>query len=88
MEEKTERNTEVSREQGDINTSSSRRKYWERNLNGEAEKIFEKDKKYFLQQALSTPVLNVLKKTEGIYLEDFEGRKYIDMHGNGVHKTQ
>ena len=87
MEEKTERKTEVSREQGDVNTGSARRKYWERNLNGEAEKIFEKDKKYFLQQALSTPVLNVLKKTEGIYLEDFEGRKYIDMHGNGVHNA-
>ena len=77
----------VSREQGDINTSDERHKYWERNLSKEAREIFEEDKKYFLHQALSTPVLNVLKKTDGIYIEDCDGRKYIDMHGNGVHNA-
>ena len=77
----------VSREQGDINTSDERKKYWERNLSGEAKEIFEEDKKYFLHQALSTPCLNVLKKTEGISIEDFNGKKYIDMHGNGVHNA-
>lgn len=77
----------VEREQGDINTTANREKYWQRNLSREAREIFEMDKKYFLHQALSTPVLNVLSKAEGIYIEDLDGRKYIDMHGNGVHNA-
>ena len=77
----------VEREQGDINTTANREKYWERNLSEEAREIFEMDKKYFLHQALSTPVLNVLSRAEGIYIEDLDGKKYIDMHGNGVHNA-
>ena len=77
----------ISREQGDINQGRSREKYWEKNLGSEAEIWFEEDKKYFLHQALSTPVLNMLGKTEGIYIYDLEGKKYIDMHGNGVHNA-
>jgi 4-aminobutyrate aminotransferase len=75
----------IEREQGDVNTTDNRRKYWERNLSGEAKKWFDEDNKYFLHQSLSTPVLNVLAKAQGIYIEDLDGKKYIDMHGNGVH---
>lgn len=77
----------IEREQGDVNTTANRRKYWERNLSGEAKKWFEKDGKYFLHQSLSTPVLNVVEKAYGIYLEDMDGKRYIDMHGNGVHNA-
>jgi 4-aminobutyrate aminotransferase len=77
----------VEREQGDINTTANREKYWQQNLSEEAREIFEMDKKYFLHQALSTPVLNVLSRAEGIYIEDLDGKKYIDMHGNGVHNA-
>ena len=75
------------REQGDINTTTNRRKYWERNLSKQARTWFDEDTKYFLHQSLSTPVLNVLSRAEGIYLQDLEGNKYIDMHGNGVHNA-
>jgi 4-aminobutyrate aminotransferase len=75
------------REQGDINTTTNRRKYWERNLSKQARTWFDKDTKYFLHQSLSTPVLNVLSRAEGIYLQDLEGNKYMDMHGNGVHNA-
>jgi len=75
------------REQGDINLTPSRRKYWERNLLGQAKKWFEEDARYFLHQSLSTPVINVLSKAQGIYLEDLDGKQYIDMHGNGVHNA-
>ncbi len=75
------------REQGDINTTTNRRKYWERNLSKQARTWFDEDTKYFLHQRLSTPVLNVLSRAEGIYLQDLEGNKYIDMHGNGVHNA-
>ena len=77
----------MEREQGDINTTANRKKYWERNLSGRAREIFEQDNKYFLHQSLSTPVLNVLSKAQGIHIEDLDGNSYIDMHGNGVHNA-
>ena len=75
------------REQGDINTTANREKYWKQNLSGTAKKWFEKDGQYFLHQSLSTPVINVLSKAQGIYIEDLDGKQYIDMHGNGVHNA-
>ena len=77
----------MEREQGDVNTTANRKKYWERNLSGDAKKWFEEDKRYFLHQSLSTPVLNVIERAYGIYLEDMDGNRYIDMHGNGVHNA-
>ncbi len=75
------------REQGDINTTKLRKDYWKKNLTGETKFWFEEDKKYFLHQSLSTPVLNVLKSAERASIEDLAGRKYLDMHGNGVHNA-
>jgi len=77
----------VEREQGDVNTTDNRRKYWERNLAGESKKWFDEDHKHFLHQSLSTPVINVIAKAQGIYIEDLDGKSYIDMHGNGVHNA-
>jgi 4-aminobutyrate aminotransferase len=74
-------------EQGDVNTTAARKRYWERNLSGEAMVWFEEDKRYFLHQSLSTPVLNVIAKAEGAWLEDINGKRYLDMHGNGVHNA-
>ncbi len=78
---------QTGREQGDINTTSNRKKYWERNLSPGAKKIFEEDNRYFMHQSLSTPVLDVISKAHGIYIEDMNGKQYIDMHGNGVHNA-
>ena len=50
----------IEREQGDVNTTANRQKYWKRNLKGESKRWFDEDQKYFLHQSLSTPVLNVL----------------------------
>jgi len=77
----------IEREQGDVNTTANRKKYWARNLSGPAKKWFDEDMKYFLHQSLSTPVLNVLSRADGIHIEDLGGKKYIDMHGNGVHNA-
>ncbi len=74
-------------EQGDVNTGINREKYWERNLSPKARSICEKDNRYFLHQNLSTPVMNVLSKTHGIFIEDINGKTYMDMHGNGVHNA-
>ncbi len=77
----------IEREQGDVNTTADRQKYWTRNLKGESKRWFDEDQKYFLHQSLSTPVLNVLSRAQGVYIEDLAGNKYIDMHGNGVHNA-
>ena len=77
----------IEREQGDVNTTPNREKYWARNLEGEALEIFIDDKTYFMQQALSTPVLNVLSGARGAHIIDMQGRSYLDMHGNGVHNA-
>ena len=73
--------------QGDVNISEERAAYWERNLRGEAREIWEEDQKYFVHQALSTPVLDVIGAANGACIEDLYGKKYIDMHGNGVHNV-
>lgn len=77
----------LEREQGDINTTPNRKRYWERNLSGDARRWFEEDARYFLHQSLSTPVLNVISGAHGIYVEDLDGKQYMDMHGNGVHNA-
>ena len=74
-------------EQGDVNTTTARQAYWERNLEGQARFWFEEDKRYFLHQSLSTPVMNVIAKAEGAWIEDINGKRYLDMHGNGVHNA-
>ena len=77
----------LEREQGDINTTPNRKTYWERNLSGDARRWFEEDARYFLHQSLSTPVLNVISGAHSIYVEDLDGKQYMDMHGNGVHNA-
>jgi len=43
------------------------------------------DGRYFLHQSLSSPCLAVIRKAEGIWIEDMAGRRYMDFHGNSVH---
>lgn len=76
----------VSIEQGDINISDYR-KYYLTELDSETRRWLEKDSECFLHQALSTPVMNVLSKTEGAYITDLKGKRYLDLHGNGVHNA-
>jgi 4-aminobutyrate aminotransferase len=87
QDQNLKRDKRFEREQGDINTTPNRRKYWQRNLSEAAKAWFDQDAKYFLHQSLSTPVLNVLSRAEGIYIHDWDGKQYIDMHGNGVHNA-
>jgi 4-aminobutyrate aminotransferase len=77
---------EISKEQGDHNASQLRNAYVD-GLSRETKQLLDEDATYFLHQALSTPVMNVLSKTEGAYIEDFEGNRYLDLHGNGVHNA-
>ena len=85
MEEKT--NTHALWSEGDLNTSS-RREAWVKQFDGtETGKILADDARYFLHQSLSTPCLNVMKRCEGPFIEDLEGRRFLDFHGNWVHQV-
>jgi 4-aminobutyrate aminotransferase len=75
------------RTEGDLNLSPARRAWAERHLGPETRRWLAADEEHFLRQSLSTPCLNVLRRCEGIYLEDLEGRRYMDFHGNNVHQV-
>ena len=75
------------RSEGDLNISPRRQDWARKNIDAETERWLNEDAKYFLHQSLSTPCLNVLSHCDGIYIEDIQGRRYMDFHGNSVHQV-
>ena len=73
--------------EGDINLSPRRLDWSREYIDENSQKLLLEDSKYFLHQSLSTPCLNVLGASDGIYLEDLQGRKIMDFHGNSVHQV-
>ena len=76
----------ISREQGDINSTPLRANYINSH-DDQTKHWLNEDASVFLHQALSTPVMNVLARTSGAWIEDLQGNKYLDLHGNGVHNA-
>lgn len=74
------------RKEGDINLSALRQQWQQDHLDSNAHSMLDDDARYFLHQAMSTPCLAPLESAEGIYLQDTQGRKYMDFHGNNVHQ--
>src|SRR5258706_15767768 len=73
--------------EGDLNLSSHRQAWSDENIDAETRQWLEADAKYFLHQSLSTPCLNVLAGCHGAEIEDLQGRKLLDFHGNNVHQV-
>ena len=73
--------------EGDINLSPRRAEWVEKNLDEETRRLLEEDSRLFLHQSLSTPCLDVLKSCDGIHLENLQGRRLMDFHGNNVHQV-
>ena len=73
--------------EGDINLSPLREKWQAEHINAESRSLLEEDARYFLKQSLSTPCLNSMRTCDGIYIEDMQGRRYMDFHGNNVHQV-
>lgn len=84
MEVKMEK---FQRSEGDINISLRRDQWQVSNLDAASRALLDEDATYFLHQSLSTPCLNAMKRCEGIYIEDLQGRRYMDFHGNNVHQV-
>lgn len=79
--------SDLDRSEGDVNRSPHRQDWESGQLNATTRALLAEDARWFLHQSLSTPCLNVLAKAEGACLEDVEGRRYLDFHGNNVHQV-
>ncbi len=77
----------LHRSEGDINISARRQAWQKAHIDAESQALLDEDARYFLKQSLSTPCLNTMRACEGIYIEDFQGRRYMDFHGNNVHQV-
>jgi len=72
--------------EGDINLSQARKNWWGNEIEATTHEILDKDANVFMHQALSTPCLDVLAHCEGPFIQNIEGKKYYDFHGNNVHQ--
>lgn len=75
------------RTEGDVNNTAARRAWFECEVSEKTRRLLEKDERYFLHQAMSTPCLDVLGSCHGSLLENMEGKRYLDFHGNNVHQV-
>ncbi len=73
--------------EGDINISPQRDQWQADNIDAASRALLDEDGRYFLKQSLSTPCLNAMRSCDGIYIEDMQGRRYMDFHGNNVHQV-
>ena len=77
----------LHKSEGDINISARRDAWQKAHIDAADRALLEQDAQYFLQQSLSTPCLNTMRACDGIYIEDMQGRRYMDFHGNNVHQV-
>ena len=73
--------------EGDINITAARKQWAGTHIGPETQSVLDRDAQHFLHQALSTPCLNVLQSAKGAWIEDIQGRRYLDFHGNNVHQV-
>jgi 4-aminobutyrate aminotransferase len=73
--------------EGDINISVRRDAWQKTHIDDTSQALLDEDARYFLKQSLSTPCLNTMRACDGIYIEDLQGRRYMDFHGNNVHQV-
>jgi len=71
--------------EGEVNWSARRKSWAEKTHNQETLDLLARDEKHFLHQSVSTPCMSAVRNAEGVYLEDVNGRRYMDFHGNNVH---
>lgn len=71
--------------EGEVNFSERRRNWAAANIDGDTRTLLDADADVFLHQSVSTPCLSAIKRAEGIWIEDTQGRRFMDFHGNSVH---
>ncbi|NCF28809.1 MAG: aspartate aminotransferase family protein [Gammaproteobacteria bacterium] len=73
--------------EGESNLSPQRSAWLEEHVSAESRAWLEADADVFLHQSLSTPCLDVLGGAEGAGIENLDGRRTLDFHGNSVHQV-
>jgi 4-aminobutyrate aminotransferase len=71
--------------EGDVNLGPRRQEWIAAHRGPEASAAAARDAAVFLKQSLSSPCLTDVVRAEGAWLEDSDGRRYLDFHGNSVH---
>jgi 4-aminobutyrate aminotransferase len=71
--------------EGESNTSPVRKKWLEETSGEKSNPLLKRDAAVFLHQSLSSPCVSTIAKAEGIWIEDLDGRRHMDFHGNSVH---
>ena len=71
--------------EGDTNSSARRRAWQAQHIDVPSQQLLHRDASVFVKQSVSTPCLSAIRKAQGIWLEDYSGRRYMDFHGNSVH---
>jgi len=71
--------------ESDVNSTPLRAAWQADHLGERSRALLARDARAFLHQSVSTPCLAPVVKAEGLYIEDMDGRRYMDFHGNNVH---
>ena len=76
---------EIRHTEGESNTSQARSDWADSNQGPQSKPLLQRDADAFMHQSLSSPCVATIAKAEGIWIEDMDGRRYMDFHGNSVH---
>ena len=71
--------------EGDVNFGPNRADWAGRVLGDATRALLARDQAAFMRQSLSTPCVSAVVKAEGSWIEDADGRRYLDFHGNSAH---
>ena len=71
--------------EGEMNTSKRRNEWATQAHDANTVDLLRQDADYFLHQSVSTPCVNAISNAQGAYIEDLQGRRYLDFHGNNAH---
>ncbi|MBL4766926.1 MAG: aminotransferase class III-fold pyridoxal phosphate-dependent enzyme, partial [Rhodobacteraceae bacterium] len=71
--------------EGESNTSDAREVWAKHAVGPKSSPLLQRDSDAFLHQSLSSPCAATIAKAEGIWIEDLDGNRFMDFHGNSVH---
>ncbi|MFZ9737509.1 MAG: (R)-1-hydroxy-2-aminoethylphosphonate ammonia-lyase [Prochlorotrichaceae cyanobacterium] len=71
--------------ESDLNVSPQREQWSQSHQHETLRSLLHRDAQAFLHQSASTPCLSAIRAASGIWLEDFQGRRFMDFHGNSAH---
>jgi (R)-1-hydroxy-2-aminoethylphosphonate ammonia-lyase len=77
--------TKIVHTEGEANTSQARKDWHATSIGPKSAPLIKRDSDAFLHQSLSSPCAATIAKAEGIWIEDLDGNRFMDFHGNSVH---